>query len=165
MSSTPPTPLEKLEKALDDWEMSLGLRPPRSLGGPQEHEAERLLELSREDLRRLLPQECAENVVLLACYARYIDRMARRCQAAANWLGRKLERDSAGRTPPDRNISFRERHDLALRNDESLRLLENRRALLQARYEDLAYEANRIREVASSYESLGNTKWRTKEKG
>ena len=81
--------LDKIDSVLDQYECSLGL--PKFNDNFYDDTAKRYLQLSRDQMEKLTPEQCAEAALLLASLSFHIQRSYNREIARVNWADRTLK--------------------------------------------------------------------------
>ena len=81
--------LDKIDTVLDEYESSLGL--PKFNDDFHDDTAKRYLQLSRDQIEKLTPEQCAEAALLLASLSFHIQRSYNREIARVNWADKTLK--------------------------------------------------------------------------
>lgn len=145
---------EKLQNKLDVFDESIGF--PAHARNTRVCE---YLELTRESLKKLSPEDCAEIAVDLSSYAIYVQRELSREISYLNWVESKLNLAVA---PYLNNIqgyySSDQRRSMAVMEDEYARQLENLRITLKVKVDALSQIPFQINQLVRTLLEVYNTK-------
>ena len=87
--------LEKLDTILDEYESSLGI--PKFRDDFHDDSAKQYLQLSRNEIEKLTPEQCAEAALLLASLSFHLQRSYNREIARVNWATTSIKKKVSGR--------------------------------------------------------------------
>ena len=87
--------LAKLDSVLDEYESSLGL--PSFNDNFHDDTAKKYLQLTRNQIEKLTPDQCSEAALLLSSLAFHIQRSYNREIARINWADKILKSTIAGK--------------------------------------------------------------------
>lgn len=147
--------MEKVTKALNDYELSKGL----PLIQPN-NEAEKYLNISREEMRKMYPDECGEASALLAQFAFHIQRACNEELARMNWAEDVIKRTIANELSQYRAASYEERKLQAIQGNDYAFKLDQIRTWAKARYDRISYLPSKIEFLAQTFRDLQQMKRR-----
>lgn len=140
--------LNELEVLLDSYETKANIPVVK-----HDESVDYYMNLTREEMRRLTPEDLAEGYYILGKYSYYITKLTNKHVAVANWCASQIT-GVISKSIQDYQWSFDEKKMCAIRDNEVATKLEKVRVLAQAHVDRLAYLANSIKFVASSLDSL-----------
>jgi hypothetical protein len=149
------TLIEKLDSALDGFEQKVGLPDYEP-----DNEVHRYLNMKRNELEKLTPDECGEAAFLLRKFAFHLQRAYGRETARVKFLDRQIRKTVASEVSQYRAPSADERRDLAIKGNEHARELARHRDFHEAKMDRLAFLSNCVGQMAGSLDELQATKRR-----
>lgn len=147
--------VEKLDVHLDGYEQKIGLPP---LVFETDIEAHAFLKMSRQQMEKLTPEDCGNGAYILRRYAFYLQRIYNRESARIKYIDSQIDKIIASEVNQYRAPSADERRKLAIKGNDAARNLSNERNIHEARAERLAYLSQNVGYMASSLDSLQETK-------
>lgn len=154
--STAQDQLDRIDQLLDEYENSIGL-PSYSVSND---EVNKYLQMKRNVLEKLSPQDCAEIAYILSSYAFYLQKMYNREVARISW-GKSTMRDVlAGQTQQyhTKFSSYEERKAQAVKGDGFASNLDKIMVYAQTRADRLTFLSNGIRNMVEVLSSLQKAK-------
>lgn len=147
--------IKQADELLDKFQASLGIK---ELGYKNADLAERYLQATPDEIRKMSPEDCLEASIILSQYAWYIQRAWNEENTHINWAEAKLKRFAAEEGAKYKAPSAEERRYLAIINNEYGDKLEKLRGASQAKADRINFLANRIDGVAKMYLEAQYTK-------
>lgn len=153
--STIDSRLEQLEKILDEYENSVGMKLDFTQDDVNENES--LLAVSLSRAKNLTPRECGEYAVALQRYATYLQKLINKEQSRVTWAEESIKKIIAPRLQQQRGSSYEERKMSAIRENDAAQKLDRIRVNAQIRINRLGFLPTRIDAIARA---LGNMQQR-----
>ena len=147
--------MEKLDKALLDYETSCGL-PKITVNS----EAEQYLNMNHGQLQKMSAELCGEAAVVLAQYGLHLQRCYNTELARMNWAAESCKRSVSIKINQYKGASYEERRMMAIMDNEYAFKLEKIRSYAQARSEKLSYISSKVEFLARTFLELQQTKRR-----
>jgi hypothetical protein len=147
--------LEKLDSILDEYECSLGIS--MFSDQPDEESAKKYLRLSRNQIEKLTPDECAEAALLLASLSFHLQRAYNREVARVNWSSQVLKSTVAGREQSYKG-SWESQFNQAVSDDGYTRKVLAIKRYAQQRADRLTYLASSVKNMADVFINLQRAK-------
>jgi hypothetical protein len=141
----PENPLETLDKALDSYEESIGLKKFT------ETDVTVYMNLNSEDLRKMSPEECVEGAYLLNQEALYVQHEINKHRAQMDWAIARINREVTKDIPQygDRFTPFDYKRVLAIKNSASASKLQQIVDKAERIIARLSYIPNHLTKLAS----------------
>ena len=147
--------LAKLDAVLDEYELSLGL--PTFNEGFHEDTAKHYLQLSRNQIENLTPDQCGEAALLLASLSFYLQRSYNREVARVNWADKTLKTCIAGREQSYKG-SWESQFNQAVKEDTYTNKIANIKRYAQQRADRINYLSSSIKNVSDIFLSVQKSK-------
>lgn len=147
--------LNKLDHVLDEYERSLGM----SEFSDEFHDdsAKKYMTLSRSQIEKLTPAECAEAALLLGSLSFHMQRAYNREVARVNWAKQTLRSTVAGREQSYRG-SWESQFNQAVGEDGYTRKVMQIQKYAQQRADRLTYLASSIKNISDIFLAVQRTK-------
>lgn len=146
--------LASADEILEQFIESIGVAIPR----PNSTEADRLLNLTSEERRRMTPEECLDAEYTLLNYVVYISMMCDRLYAKASFAKDTLRRTVAKLSDRYEGYTYQEREIKTIANDDNARLLDRARAELEMKKNALYNHCKWVADIARNFNSLAHNK-------
>jgi len=147
--------LEKLDSILDEYESSLGISQFRD--DLNDESAKKYLRLSRNQIEKLTPDECAEAALLLASLSFHLQRAYNREVARVSWSSQVLKSTVAGREQSYKG-SWESQFNQAVEEDGYTRKVRSIQRYAQQRADRLTYLASSVKNMADVFINLQRAK-------
>ena len=147
--------LEKVDAVLDEYEESVGL--PKFSPSFHDDSAKKYLQLSRTQIEKLSPNECAEASILLTALAFHVQRSYNREVARVNWANQTLKTTLAGREQAYKG-SWESQFNQAIKEDGYASKIDNIKRYAQQRDDRLTYLSSSIKNMSDLYLNIQKTK-------
>lgn len=147
--------LEKLDTILDEYEASLGI--PKFCDDFHDDSAKQYLQLSRNEIEKLTPEQCSEAALLLASLSFHLQRSYNREIARVNWAASKLKRTVSGKEG-QYSGSWDSQYYQAIKGDGYMCKLDNIRAYAQQRADRITYLSSSIKNISDIFLSVQRAK-------
>ena len=147
--------LKKLDSILDDYERSLGI----SEFSDQFHDdsAKKYMSLSRPQIEKMTPSECAEAALLLGALSFHMQRAYNREVARVNWAKQTLRSTVSGREQSYRG-SWESQFNQAANEDSYTRKILAIQKYAQQRVDRLTYLASSIKNISDIFLAVQRSK-------
>jgi len=147
--------LKKLDSILDEYERSLGV--PDFPDEFHDDSAKKYMTLSRLQIEKLTPAECAEAALLLGSLSFHMQRAYNREVARVNWAKQTLRSTVAGREQ-SYSGSWESQFNQAVDEDGYLRKVMQIQKYAQQRADRLTYLASSIKNIGDIFLAVQRTK-------
>ena len=147
--------LAKLDSVLDEYESSLGL--PSFNDNFHDDTAKKYLQLTRNQIEKLTPDQCSEAALLLSSLAFHIQRSYNREVARSNWADRVLKSTVAGKEQSYRG-SWESQFNQAIKEDGYATKIADIKRYAQQRADRLTYLSSSIKSMSDIFLSVQRSK-------
>ena len=147
--------LEKLDEILDSYEIDLGI--PKYTKEFYDESTQQYLELSRDQIEKLTPENCAEAALLLASLSFHLQRSYNRELARVNWATQILKTTLSGREQQYKG-SWESQFNQAVKEDSYATKIEQIKRYAQHRADRLTYLAYSVKNISDIFLSVQKAK-------
>ena len=154
-SNTAKDRLSKLDSVLDEYESSLGI--PTFTNDFHHESAKKYLQLSRDQIEKFTPEQCAEAALLLASLSFHLQRSYNREVARVNWADQVLKTIVSGREQQYRG-SWDSQFYQAVKEDGYATKVADIKKYAQQRADRLTYLASSIKNISDIFLSVQRSK-------
>ena len=147
--------LAKLDSVLDEYESSLGL--PSFTDSFHDDTAKNYLQLTRNQIEKLTPDQCSEAALLLSSLAFHIQRSYNREIARINWADKILKSTIAGKEQSYRG-SWDSQFNQAIKEDGYASKISDIKRYAQQRADRLTYLSSSIKGMSDIFLSVQRSK-------
>jgi len=154
-SNTAKDRLNKLDSILDEYESSLGI--PVFVNDFHDESAKKYLQLSRDQIEKFTPEQCAEAALLLASLSFHLQRSYNREVARVNWADQVLKTIVSGREQQYRG-SWDSQFYQAVKEDGYATKVADIKKYAQQRADRLTYLASSIKNISDIFLSVQRSK-------
>ena len=147
--------LAKLDSVLDEYESSLGL--PSFNDNFHDDTAKKYLQLTRNQIEKLTPDQCSEAALLLSSLAVHIQRSYNREIARINWADKILKSTIAGKEQSYRG-SWDSQFNQAIKEDGYASKISDIKRYAQQRADRLTYLSSSIKGMSDIFLSVQRSK-------
>lgn len=157
MTKTSKEELQRWDNILDEYEKSLGLSSynPTLLS---ETELNSYLSMSRDEIEKLSPEDCAQISYRLAQFAFHIQRTINREIARYNWAEESIKETIADEINSYKGYGYIEKSQQAIKHNDKATGLNNIKKYAKQRMDRLSYLANNIKHLSDILLSVQKTK-------
>tara|TARA_R110002020_G_scaffold278233_1_gene493675 strand:- start:410 stop:901 length:492 start_codon:yes stop_codon:yes gene_type:complete len=153
--NSPKERLEKLDEILDSYEIELGI--PQYRKEFYDDSSQQYLELSRDQIEKLTPDNCAEAALLLASLSFHLQRSYNRELARVNWADHILRSSLAGREQQYKG-SWESQFNQAVKEDTYATKVQQIKRYAQHRSDRLTYLASSVKNISDIFLSVQKAK-------
>ena len=147
--------LTKIDTVLDEYESSLGL--PKFIDGFHDDTAKQYLQLSRNQIEKLTPDQCSEAALLLSSLSFHLQRSYNREVARINWAHKILKSCIAGKEQSYKG-SWDSQFNQAVKEDGYASKIDDIQRYAQQRADRLNYLSSSIKNVSDIFLSVQKSK-------
>ena len=147
--------LEKLDNVLDEYESSLGL--PQFHNDFHDDSAKQYLQLTRDQIEKLTPEQCSEAALLISSLAFHIQRSYNREVARINWADRILKSTIAGKEQSYRG-SWESQFNQAVKEDGYANKIADIKRYAQQRADRLTYLSSSMKNMSDVFLNVQRSK-------
>lgn len=149
--------LQYWDTILDEYEQSLSL-PKYTNNSLPESELNQYLTMSRDELEKLTPEDCAQISYRLAQFAFHLQRTVNREIARYNWSEEYIKETIADEINNYKGYGFIEKSLQAIKHNEKANALNGIKKFAKQRTDRLSYLANNIKNLSDIIMSIQKTK-------
>lgn len=150
--------LQYWDSILDDYENSLAMPKYTSQYGVNESEINTYLTMSRDELEKLSPEDCAQIAYRLAQFSFHIQRSLNREIARYNWSEESIKETIADELNNYKGYGFVEKSLQAIKHNDKAITLNNIKKYAKQRMDRLSYLSNSIKNLSDILLSIQKTK-------
>jgi hypothetical protein len=143
---------------LDEYESSLSLPKYAGQYGVSEQEINQYLSMSRDEIEKISPEDCAQISFRLAQFAFHIQRTINREIARHNWSEESIKEAIADEINNYKGYGFIEKSLQAIKHNEKANSLNQIRKYAKQRIDRLSYLANSIKNLSDIMMAIQKTK-------
>ena len=147
--------LAKIDTVLDEYETSLGL--PKFNADFHDDAAKQYLQLSRDQIEKLTPEQCSEAALLLASLSFHLQRSYNREVARINWADRTLKVCIAGREQSYKG-SWESQFNQAVKEDTYTSKISDIKRYAQQRADRTNYLSSSIKNISDIFLNVQRAK-------
>lgn len=157
MTKTSKEEIQYWDGVLDEYEKSIGI-PSYSPSSLPEEELNKYVTMSRDELEKLTPEDCAQIAYRLAQFAFHIQRTLNRETARYNWSDESTKETIASELNNYKGYGFVEKSLQAIKNNDRASGLNNIKKYAKQRMDRLSYLANSVKNLSDIILSVQKTK-------
>ena len=150
--------VEQWDKVLDEYETSIGLGKYSDLQGFAESELSSYLNMTRDAIEKLSPEDCAQISYRLAQYSFFLQRTINRESARHNWAEETIKEIIADEINNYKGYGFLEKSIQAIKHNERATALNKIKKYAQQRMDRLNYLSNGVKNLSDIMLSVQKTK-------
>jgi hypothetical protein len=158
MNKTAKEELQHWDKILDEYENGIGMPVYSSVCGVPETEVNTYLSMSRDEIEKLSPEDCAQISYRLCQFCFHIQRTINREIARHNWSEESIKEIIAEEINNYKGYGYIEKSYQAIKNNEKATALQNIKKYAQQRIDRLSYIANSLKNLSDIMISVQKTK-------
>lgn len=149
-NNTPLARMQKLESMLDEYEGKIGLSQFQEQG---DNSVKKYLSMTREQMEKLSPIDCAEIAITLGGFSFYLQRCYNRETARVDWASNVLKQIISGKEQQFRG-SWESQFSQAINNDDYASSLLKLKNYAQQRANRITYLASSCKHMSELYKNL-----------
>jgi hypothetical protein len=150
--------LQYWDKILDDYEQSMGL-PVYNIGGSvNETEINSYFAMTRDEIEKLSPEDCAQIAYRLAQFSFHIQRTINREIARHNWAEETIKDIIADEINNYKGYGYIEKSLQAIKHNDKANSLNSIKKYAKQRIDRLSYMANSIKNLSDIMLNVQKTK-------
>jgi hypothetical protein len=158
MNKTSKEELQHWDKILDEYEKSISL-PEYNVGSAvAESEINTYLSMSRDEIEKLTPEDCAQISYRLAQFAFFLQRSLNREIARHNWADETIKETISDEINNYKGYGYVEKSLQAIKHNDKAQSLNNIKKYAKQRIDRLSYLANSIKNLSDIILSIQKTK-------
>lgn len=158
MSKTTQEEVQHWDKILDDYEKTLSLPEYAAGCSVPETEINRYLSMSRDEIEKLNPEDCAQIAYRLSQFGFYLQRSLNREIARFNWSEESIKECIADEINNYKGYGYLEKSLQAIKHNDRATNLYKIKKYAQQRMDRLSYLANNIKNLSDILLSIQRTK-------
>ena len=148
--------LEKWDKILDEYELSVGL--PDFISNYSNHETTSYLHMNRSQIEKMSPEDCGMAALILNELSFHIQRAYNREVARVNWADENVKEVVANEVGNYKGYSYQERLYQAVKNNEHARTLSRIKKYAKQRADRLGFLSSNMSKRADIFLSVQRSK-------
>lgn len=150
--------LQHWDKILDEYEKSLALPEYAASYGVSEQEINTYLSMSRDEIEKLSPEDCAQIAYRLGQFAFHIQRTINREIARQNWSEETIKETIADELNNYKGYGYVEKSLQAIKHNEKAQALNSIKKFAKQRTDRLSYIANSLKNLSDIMLSIQRAK-------
>lgn len=158
MNKTSKEELSYWDEVLDEYETSIGLGKYSETHNFTEEELSTYLNMRRDSIEKLNPEDCAQISYRLAQYAFFLQRTLNREIARYNWAEESIKETIADEINNYKGYGFLEKSLQAIKHNDKATTLNKIKRYAQQRMDRLSYLANSVKNLSDIMLSIQRTK-------
>jgi hypothetical protein len=140
--------VEQWDKVLDEYESSIGLGQYQNTHGFNDQELNIYFTMSRDQIEKLTPEDCAQISYRLAQYSFYLQRTLNREIARYNWAEETVKETIADEINNYKGYGYLEKSYQAIKHNDKAQSLHKIQKYAKQRMDRLSYLANGIKNLS-----------------
>lgn len=157
MSRTAKDDISYWDSILDEYENSIGL-PSYAADSVPSSELNQYLIMSRDELEKLGPEDCAQISYRLGQFSFHVQRSANREMARYNWADETIKELIADEINNYKGYGYVEKAYQAIKNNDKASALNNIKKYAKQRSDRLVYLSNSIKNLSDILLSIQRNK-------
>ena len=158
MSRTAKEDLQHWDKILDEYETSISIPEYSQSCGVPEEEINTYLTMSRNEIEKLSPEDCAQISYRLGQFAFHVQRTINREIARQNWSEETIKETIADEINNYKGYGYIEKSLQAIKHNEKAQALSSIKKFAKQRTDRLSYIANSLKNLSDIMLSIQRTK-------
>ena len=140
--------LQYWDSILDEYEASLAMPKYSPQYGVTEQEINQYLTMSRNEIEKLTPEDCAQISYRLAQFSFHLQRTVNREIARFNWADESIKETIADEINNYKGYGFIEKSLQAIKHNDKASALNSIKKYAKQRIDRLSYIANNIKNLS-----------------
>jgi hypothetical protein len=158
MQKTAKEDLNHWDTILDEYETSIGLGKYSDIHSFTENELGDYLNMDRDRIEKLTPEDCAQISYRLGQYAFFLQRTLNRETARHNWAEENIKETIADELNNYKGYGFLEKSLQAIKHNDKATALSKIKRYAQQRMDRLSYLASSVKNLSDIMLSVQRTK-------
>lgn len=150
--------LQHWDNILDEYEKSLSFPSYSTAGAVSESEINDYLSMSRDQIEKLSPEDCAQISYRLAQFAFHVQRSLNREIARYNWSDESIKEAIADDINNYKGYGYVEKAFQAIKHNDKANSLNSIKKYAKQRMDRLSYIANSIKNLSDIILAVQKTK-------
>jgi hypothetical protein len=150
--------LQYWDNILDEYEATLSLPKYSAQYGVSESEINQYLTMTRDEIEKLSPEDCAQISYRLAQFAFHVQRTINREIARSNWSEETIKETIADEINNYKGYGFVEKSLQAIKHNDKASSLNSIKKYAKQRIDRLSYIANSIKNLSDIMMAIQKTK-------
>lgn len=150
--------LQYWDNILDEYESNLSLPKYATQYGVAESEVNQYLTMTRDEIEKLTPEDCAQISYRLAQFAFHVQRTINREIARSNWADETIKETIADEINNYKGYGFIEKSLQAIKHNDKASSLNSIKKYAKQRIDRLSYIANSIKNLSDIMMAVQKTK-------
>jgi hypothetical protein len=150
--------LQHWDNILDEYEKSLSFPSYSTAGAVSENEINDYLSMSRDQIEKLSPEDCAQISYRLAQFAFHVQRSLNREIARYNWSDESIKEAIADDINNYKGYGYVEKAFQAIKHNDKANSLNSIKKYAKQRMDRLSYIANSIKNLSDIILAVQKTK-------
>jgi hypothetical protein len=150
--------VEQWDKVLDEYESSIGLGKYVQVHNFKEEELSEYLNMDRNVVEKLSPEDCAQISYRLAQYSFFLQRTLNREIARHNWAEETIKETIADEINNYKGYGYLEKSLQAIKHNDKATALQKIQKYAKQRMDRLSYLANGVKNLSDIILSIQRTK-------
>lgn len=150
--------VEQWDRVLDDYESAIGLGKYSQVHNFTEKELGGYLDMSRDVVEKLSPEDCAQISYRLAQYSFFLQRTLNREIARHNWAEETIKETIADEINNYKGYGYLEKSLQAIKHNDKATALQKIQKYAKQRMDRLSYLANGVKNLSDIILSIQRTK-------
>lgn len=158
MQKTAKEDLSHWDNILDEYESGLGLGKYSDVHSFTDDELSNYLNMNRDAIEKLGPEDCAQIAYRLAQYAFFLQRTLNREIARHNWAEENIKETIADEINNYKGYGYMEKSLQAIKHNDKASSLQKIKKYAQQRMDRLSYLAGSVKNMSDILLSIQRTK-------
>jgi hypothetical protein len=150
--------LQHWDKVLDEYEKSISLPEYAQSYGVSEQEMNTYLTMSRDEIEKLSPEDCAQISYRLGQFAFHVQRTINREIARQNWAEESIKETIADEVNNYKGYGYIEKSLQAIKHNDKAQSLSSIKKYAKQRSDRLSYIANSLKNLSDIMLSIQRAK-------
>lgn len=150
--------LQYWDNILDEYESSIALPRYSNQYGVSEGEINQYLTMTRDEIEKLTPEDCAQISYRLGQFAFHVQRTINREIARLNWSEESIKETIADEINNYKGYGFIEKSLQAIKHNDKASSLNHIKKYAKQRIDRLSYIANSIKNLSDIMMAIQRTK-------
>jgi uncharacterized protein YdhG (YjbR/CyaY superfamily) len=150
--------VEQWDSVLDEYESSIGLGKYKDFISFSDSELNSYLSMTRDEVEKLTPEDCAQISYRLAQYSFFLQRTINREIARHNWAESTIKETIADSINDYKGYGYLEKSLQAIKHNDKAQALNKIQKYAKQRMDRLSYLANGVKNLSDIMLAIQRTK-------